>query len=84
LPPAVVARAREILGALEQDELTRGGRPSLAGTATDPQQQLGLFQSLPSAGERLAERLRGVDPNRITPLEAIALLADLKREAQEP
>ena len=50
---------------------------------TDPQQQLGLFQSLPSAGERLAERLRGVDPNRITPLEAIALLADLKREAQE-
>ena len=83
LPPAVVARAREILGALEQDELTRGGRPSLAETATDPQQQLGLFQSLPSAGERLAERLRGVDPNRITPLEAIALLADLKREAQE-
>ena len=83
LPPTVVARAREILGALEQDELTRGGRPSLAGTATDPQQQLGLFQSLPSAGERLAERLRGVDPNRITPLEAIALLADLKRDAQE-
>ncbi len=84
LPPTVVARAREILGALEQDELTRGGRPSLAETATDPQQQLGLFQSLPSAGERLAERLRELDPNRITPLEAIALLADLKREAQEP
>jgi DNA mismatch repair protein MutS len=83
LPATVVARAREILGALEQDELTRGGRPSLAETATDPQQQLGLFQSLPSAGERLAERLRELDPNRITPLEAIALLADLKREAQE-
>jgi DNA mismatch repair protein MutS len=83
LPATVVARAREILGALEQDELTRGGRPSLAETATDPQQQLGLFQSLPSAGERLAERLRELDPNRITPLEAIALLADLKREAHE-
>jgi hypothetical protein len=29
------------------------------------------------------ERLLSVDPNRMTPLEAIALLADLKREAQE-
>jgi DNA mismatch repair protein MutS len=83
LPPAVVARAREILGALEHDELTRGGRPSLSRTATEPQQQLGLFQSLPSAGDRLADRLRAIDPNRMTPLEAIALLADLKRDAQE-
>jgi len=84
LPHIVVERAREILGALEHDELTRGGRPSLSHTATEPQQQLGLFQSLPSNGERLVERLRSVDPNRMTPLEAIALLADLKREAQEP
>ena len=83
LPPTVVARAREILGALEQDELTRGGRPSLSQTADGPQQQLGLFQSLPSPADRLAERLRALDPNRITPLEAIALLADLKREAQD-
>ncbi len=83
LPPTVVARAREILGALEQDELTRGGRPSLSHTATAPQQQLGLFQTLPPVGERLAERLRELDPHRITPLEAIALLAELKREAQE-
>ena len=29
LPPAVVARAREILTGLERDELSRGGRPSL-------------------------------------------------------
>ena len=31
LPPAVVARAREILNGLERDELSRGGRPSLNG-----------------------------------------------------
>jgi DNA mismatch repair protein MutS len=84
LPPAVVERAREILGALEHDELTRGGRPSISHTATEPQQQLGLFQSLPSNGERLVERLLSLDPNRMTPIEAIALLADMKREAQEP
>ncbi|MGH9142475.1 MAG: DNA mismatch repair protein MutS, partial [Vicinamibacterales bacterium] len=43
LPATVIARAREILGALERDELTRGGRPSVSGTPSDPQRQLGLF-----------------------------------------
>ena len=44
MPPAVIARARAILDALERDELARGGRPSISGTAAEPQQQLGLFQ----------------------------------------
>ena len=80
-PPAVIERARAILGALERDELTRGGRPSVSGTATDPQQQLGLFQSAP-ADDRLRERLSAVDVDRITPIEALGLLAELKKEAQ--
>ncbi len=84
LPRGVVERAQEILGALEHDELARGGRPSLSHTATEPQQQLGLFQGLPSIGERIVERLLATDPNRITPLEALALIAELKRDAREP
>src|SRR5687767_7505601 len=44
MPPSVIARARAILEALEHDELTRGGRPSISGTSSEPQQQLGLFQ----------------------------------------
>ena len=44
LPPGVIARAREILGGLERDELSRGGRPTLSGAAGDPaSSQLGLF-----------------------------------------
>ena len=44
LPASVVARAKEILRGLESDELSRGGRPTLSGTAGDPQSdQLGLF-----------------------------------------
>jgi hypothetical protein len=78
-----VDRAREILGALEHDELARGGRPSISPTATEPQQQLGLFQAPSPAGERLIDRLLALDPNQMTPLEALALLADLKKEAQE-
>ena len=81
LPAAVIERAREILGALERDELTRGGRPSVSGTTMDPQRQLGLFQSQP-ADDRLRERLSGLDVDRMTPMEALALLADLKKEAQ--
>ena len=36
LPPAVIARAREILSGLERDELSRGGRPTLSGSAERP------------------------------------------------
>ncbi|HEV3059499.1 MAG TPA: DNA mismatch repair protein MutS [Vicinamibacterales bacterium] len=79
LPPSVIARAREILAALERDELTRGGRPSLSGTPTEPQRQLGLFQSSAPPDDRLRERLADVDVDRLTPLEALTLLAELKR-----
>jgi DNA mismatch repair protein MutS len=80
LPPQVVNRAREILSALERDELTRGGRPSVTGTATDPQQQLGLFQA--PIDDRLRTRLASLDVDRLTPLEALALLAELKKDAE--
>jgi DNA mismatch repair protein MutS len=84
LPGPVVERAREILGALEHDELARGGRPSISRTPTEPQQQLGLFQSPSATGDRVVERLLAVDPNRLTPIEALSLLAELKKDAQEP
>jgi DNA mismatch repair protein MutS len=84
LPPKVVARAREILSALEHDELARGGRPSLSRTATEPQQQLGLFQALPSPeAQRVVDRLLALDPDRLTPIEALTILAELRRDAQE-
>jgi DNA mismatch repair protein MutS len=80
LPPSVIARAREILTALERDELARGGRPSASGTPGDPQQQLGLFQAPIAPDDRLRERLATVDVDRLTPLEALTILAELKRE----
>jgi DNA mismatch repair protein MutS len=79
LPPPVVSRARDILRALEQDELSRGGRPALSGQPVQPQQQLGLFQT--PVDDALRERLRGVDIDQTTPLDALRLLAELKRDA---
>ena len=81
LPPSVVVRAREILNGLERDELSRGGRPSLSGSG-DRRQQLGLFQTPAAADDALRARLRAVDVDNLTPLQALALLAELKREAE--
>ena len=65
LPPAVVRRAAEILRSLEQDELQRGGRPSLSGAPAGRQQQLGLFQAADRArsGRRAPARARRRSPD---------------------
>jgi DNA mismatch repair protein MutS len=85
LPASVVARAKEILRGLESDELSRGGRPTLSGTAGDPQNdQLGLFARPADAGaytdrgDAVTDRLKAVDVDDITPRQALELLAELK------
>jgi DNA mismatch repair protein MutS len=81
LPPAVVRRATEILRSLEQDELQRGGRPTLSGSPAPAQRQLALFQPA-SAAHPVVDRLKALEVERLTPLEALNLLADLKRETE--
>ncbi len=83
LPASVIARAREILGSLERDELTRGGRPTLSGRAAVPQQQLGLFQASSPADEELRERIREIDIDRTTPLDALQILLELKKKVDD-
>jgi DNA mismatch repair protein MutS len=78
MPPSVIVRAREILSALERDELARGGRPTVSGTPSGPQRQLGLFQPAASADDILHEKLAAVDVDRMTPIEALTFLAELK------
>ena len=80
LPVGVIDRARQILAALERDELTRGGRPSVSGTPDEPQQQLALFRATP-ADDGLRARLSAIDVDRMTPIEALTTLAELRKEA---
>ena len=82
LPPPVVARAREILNGLERDELSRGGRPSMSSAGGTSQGQMGLFQ-MPAEDDALRRRLRTLDVNEITPMQALTLLAALKDQADE-
>ncbi|HUR80885.1 MAG TPA: hypothetical protein VM733_08970 [Thermoanaerobaculia bacterium] len=83
IPPAVVVRARQILNGLERDELSRGGRPSLSGATEDQPGQLGLFQAPATGDDPIHRRLRALDINDITPMQALSLLAQLKDEASE-
>jgi DNA mismatch repair protein MutS len=83
LPASVITRAQEILGGLERDELSRGGRPTLSGAGGDPDtRQLGLFASPTESASRMREvvdRLESIDIDETTPRQALELLAELKK-----
>ena len=82
LPSRVVLRAKEILTGLERDELSRGGRPTLSGSAGDvPTSQLGLFAA-PQSDNEIARRLKDLDVDEVTPRQALELLAELKKLAE--
>jgi DNA mismatch repair protein MutS len=92
VPGEVVARARVILSGLERGEAVapqsadalpapRARKRATVLPQAEPwhDRQLSLFDTPHPA----LERLRLLDPNRLTPLEALAVLAELKRLAEE-
>jgi len=80
LPLEVIERAKEILVNLEKGEFAEEGIPRIArskkGGNAVPPSQLSLFQS---NEDLLRKRLQSIDVARLTPLEAINLLDELKR-----
>jgi len=73
LPPAVIARARQILAELESlppATTTAAGEPAGSPPA---HAQLGLF---PHASDPLLKELAALDVSALTPLQALNLLAD--------
>ena len=74
LPESVVARAREILRELEPAAAPPPPQPR-----HEPELQLGLFGP---PVHPAVEKLRGVDVNRLTPLQALNLLAELSEKAR--
>jgi DNA mismatch repair protein MutS len=83
LPQPVIARARALLKLLEGEQIVAAlsGKAGIAARApragTD---QLGLFGS--ERTHPIVERLRDIDVNTLTPLEALALLAQLTAESR--
>src|ERR1022692_3881623 len=75
LPNEVILRAREVLA--EHEFAEQQATAHLSPGATPPPTQLTIFTPL---SQPVLEKLRDVDLNRLTPLEALNLLAELKKE----
>jgi DNA mismatch repair protein MutS len=72
-------RAQEILRNLEQTEFDREGRPRVAhagGEAPAAGRQLRLFSG---ADDGVLDELRKLELDALTPLQALALLAELQK-----
>src|SRR5208282_725544 len=78
LPNEVVVRAREVLAEHESSE-RRLSEHLTPGSSTEPERptQLTIFTPL---SQPVLDKLRAVDLDRLTPLEALNLLAELKKE----
>ncbi len=78
LPNEVVVRAREVLAEHESSEHRLSGHLT-PGASAEPERptQLTIFTPL---SQPVLEKLREVDLDRLTPLEALNLLAELKKE----
>jgi len=75
LPNEVIERAREVLA--EHESAEQRVTEQLASDERRPPAQLTIFTPL---SEPVLERLREVDLNRLTPLDALNLLAELKKQ----
>ncbi len=90
LPDAVLRRAREVLRQLEGEQwaaalgASRGGghspeRAAAPAPRAGPADQLPLFSP---ATDPIVAKLAAIDPNAMTPLDALTLLAALARDAR--
>ncbi len=77
LPNEVLVRAREVLAEHESAEREVTGH--LSPGTTSPPTQLTIFTPI---SQPVLEKLRELDLNRLTPLEALNLLAELKKQIE--
>jgi DNA mismatch repair protein MutS len=77
LPPEVIGRARTLLLELERTSAAAGRSRTRIAVADDSQLQ--LFGPAPHP---VVERLRAVETDQMTPLQALTLLADLSAQAR--
>jgi DNA mismatch repair protein MutS len=77
LPPEVIGRAREVLHEHENAEHEATEHLSPGAREPEPQMQLTMFTPL---SQKIVDRLREADVNRLTPLDALNLLSELKKQ----
>jgi DNA mismatch repair protein MutS len=81
LPEPVIARAREILANLEEQELDVRGLPRFARKEGEVPKE-GQFSLFSGQEELVLEKLRDVDIGQLTPVAALSLLATLQERVR--
>jgi DNA mismatch repair protein MutS len=79
LPDVVLSRARELLRHLEAEQIVPRTNRSTPQIRPQPAAQLALFSAAPNP---LVERLKTIDPDTMTPMQALEMLARLTAEAK--
>jgi DNA mismatch repair protein MutS len=87
IPNAVVKKAKSVLERLESQELSRFGLTAQGnsrrkpGSISDDVRQTNLFGS--NTAGKLERELAKIDVNQLTPLDALSILSELKKKAEE-
>ena len=80
LPPSVLKRATELLRLLEAEQIVpRSGQPLPTPSSTATDDQLALFGLMTHP---IVQQLKNVEPNDMTPIQALELLARLVDEVK--
>ncbi|HPN72742.1 MAG TPA: DNA mismatch repair protein MutS, partial [Candidatus Omnitrophota bacterium] len=79
LPEAVVKRAREILANLHRDSFAGNVRSRFIEKIPGSEKQLDFFGEK-SLSSGIAERIMDMDTDRMTPMEALQAIAEIKKE----
>ncbi|MEW6376619.1 MAG: DNA mismatch repair protein MutS [Thermodesulfobacteriota bacterium] len=84
LPQKVIDRAKEILSNLEKGELDAMGMPKIATTKMGTLKPTLPFQpSLFSQPDSIRSELKKIKTDRLTPIEALNILDELKKKAEK-
>jgi DNA mismatch repair protein MutS len=89
LPPAVIERAKEVLHRIEEEEVVddkiiakRLRKRRIQKVFTDPAQSTLTWQVAEAKPSEVEEMLKTLDPDSMTPLEALKALYELKKRLE--
>jgi len=81
VPAGVIKRAKAVLKAIEDDELSAAGvAKGSQKKRNDPAEDTGQLSLIDMGASEIAEKLKSTDLNTLTPLEALSLLFELKKK----
>jgi DNA mismatch repair protein MutS len=78
MPKAIINRADEVLKRLESDNRSENVGEVLSRETSEPGMQLSFFQLDDPVLAQVRDEILGIDINRLTPLEALTKLNDIK------